>query len=99
MPPPMWSRRAVWPLARSWPSPRRRLPNPEAEAELLALAETASLKEVQERSRQIRREASPETDEQRALNAQRRRNLWHWIDDDNGDGVASGGSHRPSTPK
>jgi len=40
---------------------------------------------VQERSRQVRRRASPETDEQRAAKAQRRRRLWSWIDEETGE--------------
>jgi hypothetical protein len=62
---------------------------PESEAELLELAETAPVNEVQERSRQIRRRASTETDEQRAANARRRRAVSHWIDTDTGDGRGS----------
>jgi hypothetical protein len=62
---------------------------PESEAELLELAETAPVNEVQELSRQIRRRASTETDEQRAANARRRRSVSHWIDTDTGDGRGS----------
>ncbi|HEY6532243.1 MAG TPA: HNH endonuclease signature motif containing protein, partial [Acidimicrobiales bacterium] len=60
--------------------------DPEAEQEMLDLAGKAPLKEVQERSRQVRREASTETDEQRAEKARRRRNVWHRIDPESGDG-------------
>src|SRR5262249_47935443 len=61
--------------------------DPDAEGELLKLAETASVKDVQERSRQVQRDASSETDEQRAARAHRRRRLWHRIDENNGDSV------------
>jgi hypothetical protein len=63
--------------------------DPAAEAEMVTLAQTAPVKEVQERSRQIRRRASTETDEQRAANARRRRSVSHWIDTDTGDGRGS----------
>jgi hypothetical protein len=63
--------------------------DPAAEAEMVTLAETAPVKVVQERSRQIRRRASTETDEQRAANARRRRAVSHWIDPDTGDGRGS----------
>jgi hypothetical protein len=63
--------------------------DPAAEAEMVTLAETAPVKEVQERSRQIRRQASTETDEQRAANARRRRSVSHWIDTETGDGRGS----------
>ena len=60
--------------------------NPDAEGEMLDLAE--------EGVGQGGAGAVPpdppggiaETDEQRVLQAQRRRTMWHWIDDDNGDG-------------
>jgi hypothetical protein len=60
--------------------------NPDTEREMLAIAETGSLREVQERSRQIRRDASTETDEQRAVRLRRRRSLRHGIDADTGEG-------------
>ena len=47
------------------------------------------MKEVQERSRQVRREASVETDAQRAEKARRRRNVRAWIDEETGDGRGS----------
>jgi hypothetical protein len=65
------------------------LADPAAEAEMIRLAETAPVKVVQERSRQIRRHASRETDEQRVANARRRRSVSHWIDPDTGDGRGS----------
>jgi hypothetical protein len=65
------------------------LADPAAEAEMVTLAQTAPVKVVQERSRQIRRRASTETDEQRAANARRRRSVSHWIDTDTGDGRGS----------
>jgi hypothetical protein len=65
------------------------LADPAAEAEMVTLAETAPVKVVQERSRQIRRQASTETDEQRAANARRRRAVSHWIDVETGDGRGS----------
>jgi hypothetical protein len=60
--------------------------NPDSEHEMLAIAEKGSLREVQERSRQIRRDASSETDEQRARRWWRRRSLRHGIDGDSGEG-------------
>jgi hypothetical protein len=60
--------------------------NPDTEPEMLAIAETGSLREVQERSRQIRRDASAETDEQRAVRLRRRRSVRHGIDADTGEG-------------
>jgi hypothetical protein len=63
--------------------------DPTTENAMLKLAETAPVKVVQERSRQIRRHASQETDEQRAANARRRRSVSHWIDPDTGDGRGS----------
>jgi hypothetical protein len=60
--------------------------NPDTEQEMLAIAETASLREVQERSRQICRDASTETDEQRAARLRRRRSVRHGIDADSGEG-------------
>ena len=70
--------------------------NPDAEQEMLGLAQKAPLKDVQERSRQVRRDASTETDEQRALRARRRRSVWHWTDPDTGDG--KGGWQLPAGP-
>jgi hypothetical protein len=60
--------------------------NPDAEQEMLKLAQNGTLEAVQERSRQVRREASSETDEQRAAKSQRRRTVWHRIDEETGDG-------------
>jgi hypothetical protein len=60
--------------------------NPDTEQEMLAIAETGSLREVQERSRQICRDASTETDEQRAARLRRRRSVRHGIDADSGEG-------------
>jgi hypothetical protein len=60
--------------------------NPDTEQEMLAIAETGSLREVQERSRQICRDASTETDEQRAVRLRRRRSVRHGIDADSGEG-------------
>jgi hypothetical protein len=60
--------------------------NPDTEQEMLAIAETGSLREVQERSRQICRDASAETDEQRAVRLRRRRSVRHGIDADSGEG-------------
>jgi hypothetical protein len=59
---------------------------PDSEAEMVALAETAPVTQVQECSRQIRRDASAETDEQRAARLRRRRSLRHGIDADTGEG-------------
>jgi hypothetical protein len=60
--------------------------NPDTEQEMLVIAETGSLREVQERSRQICRDASAETDEQRAVRLRRRRSVRHGIDADSGEG-------------
>jgi hypothetical protein len=59
---------------------------PGSESEMLKLAETAPATRVQERSRQIRQDASEETDEQRAARLRRRRSLGHGIDADSGEG-------------
>ncbi|HEY6531185.1 MAG TPA: HNH endonuclease signature motif containing protein [Acidimicrobiales bacterium] len=60
--------------------------NPDAEDEMLKLARTGSLKDVEARSRQVRKDAATETEEQRAAKARRRRTLREWIDPDTGDG-------------
>jgi hypothetical protein len=70
--------------------------NPDAEASMLDLARKGSLEDVQERSRQVRREASSETEEQRARRAHMRRHVWHRIDAETGDG--KGGWQLPAGP-
>jgi hypothetical protein len=60
--------------------------DPTTENAMLKLAETAPVTRVQERSRQIRQDASEETDAQRAARLRRRRSVRHGIDADSGEG-------------